>query len=71
MGSFGQPKAGGNPSTNPTVSMLTRTTWPTRRTMDSGSSGRLGSEVRSPPGPAKTMEPAPYLILMTTIIATT
>lgn len=34
----------GNPFTIRTVSTLTRTTWPTRRTMYSGSFERLGSE---------------------------
>ncbi len=34
----------GRPATMRTVSMLTRTTWPTRRTMYSGSSEWLGSE---------------------------
>ena len=35
----------GNASTILTVSTLTRTTWPTRRTMYSGSSGLFGSLV--------------------------
>ena len=38
------PKSAGRASMSFMVSTLTRTTWPTRRTMYSGSSGRLGSE---------------------------
>jgi len=42
----GAPNSAGRLLTILTVSMLTRATWPTRRTMYSGSSARFGSERR-------------------------